>query len=210
MSNRKPLNREVWVAAARRILVAEGIDQVKIQRLAADLRVTRGSFYWHFRDREHLLDELLALWRQTNTAAIVRTITDNRAELVDRVLALFLLWLKEREFDPGFDAAIRNWARAAPHVREALRRGDGERLAAIRTMFLEGGIGAHEAEVRAIVLYYTQIGFYAIAPIESLEERLARTAEYVLVYTGRTLDASRLRAFLACFENVTLPQKPGG
>ena len=57
------LRPEDWLNAAQARLVDGGIDAVKIGPLAADLKVTRGSFYWHFRDRNHLLQALLARWQ---------------------------------------------------------------------------------------------------------------------------------------------------
>lgn len=41
------LDRSVWVAAGLTTLAAKGLDAVRVERLAADLKVTKGSFYWH-------------------------------------------------------------------------------------------------------------------------------------------------------------------
>ena len=57
------LSPEDWLNATEGRLVNGGIDAVKSRPLAVDLNVTRGSFYWHFRDRNHLLQTLLARWR---------------------------------------------------------------------------------------------------------------------------------------------------
>src|SRR5687768_2806827 len=64
--NTKRLTRDDWVAAARTTLVDRGIDGVKVDGLARKLRVTRGSFYWHFQHRRDLLDALLADWETRN------------------------------------------------------------------------------------------------------------------------------------------------
>ena len=58
---------ERWLDAARKILIEEGVDHVKIDRLATSLRVTRGGFYHHFHNRDELLDKLLVQWEETNT-----------------------------------------------------------------------------------------------------------------------------------------------
>ena len=49
------LTPERWIEAATEVLVDHGIDSVRVDVLAQQLQVTRGSFYWHFRDREELL-----------------------------------------------------------------------------------------------------------------------------------------------------------
>jgi len=56
----KRLTRDDWIDNARKVLVASGIEEVKVDRLARRMRVTRGSFYWHFEHRKDLLDALLS------------------------------------------------------------------------------------------------------------------------------------------------------
>jgi AcrR family transcriptional regulator len=69
-----PLSRGDWVAVALGILADEGIEAVRITRLAVDLGVTRGSFYWHFKDRDDLLAALIAAWEARNTKALIDTL----------------------------------------------------------------------------------------------------------------------------------------
>ncbi|MGI9498851.1 MAG: helix-turn-helix domain-containing protein, partial [Geminicoccaceae bacterium] len=52
------LQRDDWIAAALAVLVESGVEAVQITVLAKRLKVTRGSFYWHFENRETLLDAL--------------------------------------------------------------------------------------------------------------------------------------------------------
>ena len=56
-----------WIDAATEVLTERGIDSVRLDALARQLEVTRGSFYWHFRDREELLRRVLQSWRERNT-----------------------------------------------------------------------------------------------------------------------------------------------
>ncbi len=51
-----------WIQAGIARLASDGIESVRIELLARDLRVSKGSFYWHFRDREDLLGKILAHW----------------------------------------------------------------------------------------------------------------------------------------------------
>lgn len=178
-----------WIATARRILIAEGVDQVKVQRLAAAMKVTRGGFYWHFRDRQHLLDELLALWVRTNTDAMVSQIGDRSRPLEERVIALFCVWLDPAGFDAGFDTAVRAWARKDRAVRQAVDAADERRTRVISEMFRDAGYPDPEAEHRALVMYFTQIGYYALGVEEPVSLRLERSASYYFIYTGRRLSA---------------------
>lgn len=196
----RSLTAEGWIAAAQRIMVTQGIEHVKVQRLARMLGVTRGSFYWHFTNRQHLMDELLALWRRTNTGALAEAIADTSRTLEQHVLALFTLWLAEKDFDPRFDAAVRDWARKAPRTRAAVRAVDSERITRITRIFSDASFSPQEARIRAMVLYYTQIGYYTVDLQESLAERLSHTAAYIKVFIGRPPTAASHAAFLTRFD----------
>ena len=63
------LSADDWVRAALDTMVDEGIGGVKIQRLCDRLGVTKGSFYWHFADRDALVAAALAVWEQQSTEA---------------------------------------------------------------------------------------------------------------------------------------------
>ena len=69
------LDRQDWLDAALTALLEGGIAGVTMERLAVGLGVTRGSFYYHFRDRAELLDELLDYWVRDWTVAIVDDVT---------------------------------------------------------------------------------------------------------------------------------------
>ena len=85
---RKQLQRVDWLLKALDIFVAEGIDAVRITRLADDLGVTRGSFYWHFENREDLISALVSYWKDKNTPAITQSVA-KVASLADGVLQFF-------------------------------------------------------------------------------------------------------------------------
>jgi AcrR family transcriptional regulator len=191
-SERHFLTRGDWLEAAKRILIAEGVEQVKVQRLAARLKVTRGSFYWHFKSRQELLDALLALWRRSNTEALVAAITRPGQDLEERILALFQLWLDEDLFDHRLDIALRDWGRKKPAVRQAVEEADNQRVAAIALGFREAGFPAPEATTRAAVVYFAQVGFYAHEIRISRAERLRLWPVFYKIYTGRSLSKARL------------------
>ena len=61
-------------------LIAEkGIRAVAVESLARDMGVTKGSFYWHFPNRDALLEQSLLRWEkrdQENLKASLGQITD--------------------------------------------------------------------------------------------------------------------------------------
>ena len=61
-SRSSPLHPGDWIQAALSRLRERGIDAVRVELLARDLGVSKGSFYWHFHDRADLLEAMLSLW----------------------------------------------------------------------------------------------------------------------------------------------------
>lgn len=180
------LSREDWINAAKTMLVESGIDGVKVDLLAKRMKVTRGSFYWHFEDRDALLDALLHLWEASNTEPMLAAIkaASARGDREDFDATVGRLWIDETEFDPAFDSAIRDWARIDPDVAEAVHRIDDIRVAAFAEMFKSYGFAGDEAEVRGRIIYYHQVGYYTLGIRESSaeRERLGALYDKVLLY----------------------------
>ena len=60
---RTQLDRSAWVAGATEVLAEEGIAGLRVEVLAKRLKVTKGSFYWHFARRKDFLIAVLQHWR---------------------------------------------------------------------------------------------------------------------------------------------------
>ncbi|WP_413874012.1 TetR/AcrR family transcriptional regulator [Albidovulum sp.] len=187
---------EGWIDAAYDMLVAGGVEAVKILPLARRLGLSRTSFYWHFPDREALLDALVRRWQQKNTGNLVRQTELPEATINAALLNLIDCWITPDLFDSPFDRAMRNWARTDAALRVVFAEADAARIAAIRAMFLRHGYGEEEADVRASAVYLTQVGYIDLETAETLEARLRRAPTYVAIFTGREVTEAELAAFL--------------
>jgi len=177
-------DREGWLKAGLDTLVSDGIDQVKVVALAEKLDCARSSFYWYFKDRSELLDALLAYWINSNTRAIVDA-ANQQAETINFALGnLFANWLAGSDFDTKLDFAVRDWARRSGPVRRAVDVSDSTRIEAIREMFHCHGYDPDEADVRARIVYFTQIGYATLDQQETWETRTSRAREYLYCMTG--------------------------
>ncbi len=195
-----PLGRADWLEIALDTLVNEGINAVQITRLARVLDVTRGSFYWHFDSRADLLQAMLREWRAANGEAFKETFS--RCESLDEsILCFFRIWVDESQFSPELDQAVRDWARLDDNVLDTVRKEDNERLTAIANEFLRFGFLSNEAEVRARVLYFSQVGYAAMNLGEAMNERLALLSSYYTAYTGRVLAPETAEEFKSRLQN---------
>ena len=68
---RVQLDRQSWVMAAIEVMAEEGIAGLRVEVLAKRLKVTKGSFYWHFEDRRDLLVAILQHWKEGRIRDII-------------------------------------------------------------------------------------------------------------------------------------------
>ena len=192
--DRSQFQRYDWLAAAMDVFIEEGIDAVRITRLADELGVTRGSFYWHFANRDDLITALVAYWQEKNTSAIVAAF-DKVSSLKQGIFKFFDSCIDGKQFDPRLDLAMREWARRSQRIRDQVDEADTTCLQAITDFFARFDYPMPEAFIRARVLYFAQIGFYALDVKESLATRVSYTEAYYQCFTGKTLQATEADSF---------------
>jgi AcrR family transcriptional regulator len=138
--------RESWIDQGLRALAAAGPDGVRIEVLAKDLGVTKGGFYWHFDDRQSLLDEMLDTWERVLIDEAIERVEREGGDARERLRRLFSAassggkWTK-------VELAVRDWARRERKVATRLRRVDNRRMDYMRSLF--GAFCPDEGEVEA-------------------------------------------------------------
>jgi AcrR family transcriptional regulator len=163
------LGPEDWTKAALAAIADKGTANVSVERLARELGATKGSFYWHFKDRPALIDAALQRWERDFTDRIIERLSD----IADPRERFRKLLESSFEDHPGvlIDA---NLLAAAddPPVGAALERVARKRLAFVDKIFAE--LGAAGGSERAILAFSAYVGL----------AQLRRTAPD-LVPTGR-------------------------
>ena len=160
MSARRPARTPAdWFSAAADILVAEGVEAMRIDRLCRQLDVTKGSFYWHFENRAAFLRAFLADWRERTTLYVIDSLSQQERDPRTRLLRL--LSLPDRPKAPKaaqIEQSLRAWARHDPTARQALAEVDQQRLSFFVDIFTEIGFAAPEAKRQAGLAYALMLG----------------------------------------------------
>ncbi|MGE0279146.1 MAG: TetR/AcrR family transcriptional regulator [Rhizobiaceae bacterium] len=188
---------EGWLEAAYGALLESGVDSVKILPLAKRLNLSRTSFYWFFKDREELLDALVARWRDKNTGSLVRQSEAYAESVGEAVLNVFDCWLDRSLFDSQFEFAVRSWALQSPDILMQVQQADQTRIEALTRMFVRFGNQEVSADVRARTIYLVQIGYISMQSDESLAVRMRRIPKYVETFTGQAPEQRELNRFFA-------------
>jgi AcrR family transcriptional regulator len=181
----KQRSAEDWVQAATRALAAQGIDAVRVERLAADLGVTKGSFYWHFADLAALRAAVLATWEARATTEIIERVEERGGDAADK-----LRRLGEIVFggEGALERQVRAWAAQDMGAAAAQDRVDQRRIAYVEGLFEEAGLPAETAAVRALFLYQALVGQF------TLGKRRALGSEAVADIAGLLLTKPRAAA----------------
>lgn len=153
-SIRAHLTRRDWVKVGLEILADQGPDAVTVTLLTERLRVTKGSFYWHFESREDLLYAMLEDWKLHATARVIEKIESRSSDPRDRVRQLAHLSISStiQEFGGGLELAVRYWARTDAKVRAAVSEVDSDRIAYLEEQFRSSNPGG-DAELLAALHY---------------------------------------------------------
>ena len=153
--------RGAWIEAALQALSIGGPDAVRVEALAASLGVSKGGFYWHFKDRRALLEEMLDSWEKAMVEDVIAQVESQPAEPRAKLQHLFAL---ASTVDFAIELAIRDWSRRDAEVAARLRRIDGRRMAYLRSLFGQLCPGDEdEVEARSMLTYSLFVGSYFIA-----------------------------------------------
>jgi len=150
------LQLERWIAAGFLRLGAEGLDAVRVEVLARDLGVSKGSFYWHFQDREDLLAKLLSRWESNETEWLRESAADREAAATR--WARFVRRCSDPERTP-IEAAIRAWARRDTRVATMVSAVEKEMARFIAAVLREIGFTDRTAESWSALALLVYLGW---------------------------------------------------
>jgi AcrR family transcriptional regulator len=148
------LAKSDWISHGLRTLAKEGANALKVGPMADGLRVSRGSFYWHFRDIADFRAQLLQSWQEEATDRVIR---DLEAEK-DRPDRLKQLMRRAFASKRSLDRAIRSWAAEDREVAAIVASVDARRVAYIARMLAAAGVEGQKAQRRAAFLYWAFLG----------------------------------------------------
>jgi len=160
-SGQRRLTRDDWIAAALGAIADGGLAAVGVEPLAARLRATKGSFYWHFENRDALLEAAIGRWEKDTTTDVVAEISaasDAPASQFRRLVAGVIERAEQDRVGPALLASA-----AHPAVAPALQRVTAARLNLIATVFQRLGFPQAEARRRALLAYSAYLGHGQLA-----------------------------------------------
>jgi AcrR family transcriptional regulator len=152
--SRKQLDRAEWIAAAIETLADEGMAGLRVEALAKRCGVTKGSFYWHFKDRQDLIGAILQAWKEGRIRDIDKQSAAAPGREREQLLRIIDVYGGNRNRKGiAIELAVRDWARRDAPASAIVDAVDSHRLARARGLFVASGLPESEAESRSLLLY---------------------------------------------------------
>ena len=181
-AEKQRLTAQDWELAALELMAEEGVSAVAVESLARRLGVTKGSFYWHFSQRDALIEAALKRWEETDTHNLVA-----RVESIEnpgkRLRELFRLTSREMRSHKIYAALLK--AADHPVVAPVMDRVSQERMAYLARVFQQAGMDVDSATHRARLAYSAYVGLLQL----TLQFRSSRLgSEEFDAYVGHMID----------------------
>ncbi len=185
MNLKKTLTSEDWIRAAFRALTHGGPGAIRVEAIARELKVSKGSFYWHFKDVASLQTEMLEHWQLAATEAIIENVDRSGVRPSEQLHLLILLATSARHEPYGgvlAEAAIRDWGRYNKLAFDTVKAVDEKRLSYTKDLFLGCGYSEKRATQNANLLYGSLIGLEGLAyqQLINLREDMLYLLELIL------------------------------
>jgi AcrR family transcriptional regulator len=155
---RERVSKADWLEKALDVLESNGIDEVKIERLARELNISKSGFYWHFKDRKDLIRAMITYWEEEFTSVVT-----SNSEVLNTVprerIYLTMKMILENNLT-RLELPMRSSAETDPVAWEMISRVYQIRVDFFRSALSEMGFEGEDLEMRIHLLtcYHTWEG----------------------------------------------------
>ncbi|MFI1680272.1 TetR/AcrR family transcriptional regulator [Streptomyces sp. NPDC020607] len=149
------LTADDWADAALTAIGEGGLAAVAVEPLAVRLRTTKGSFYWHFANRDALVEAALDRWAELHTEGMISHV-EAEPDPRERIRLLFAEAITAAASGP-LEVSLLATA-GHPQVAAALRKVTERRVAYVAGLFADLGFPAAEARRRGLLAYSVYLG----------------------------------------------------
>jgi AcrR family transcriptional regulator len=146
---RRGVSKEEWLEAGLEAIGKGGVSGLTVKGLARKLGIAKAGFYWHFKNRDDMLRQLLDYWTHQLTEVVTSNVELLKLGPRERLIKTAQMIL---DFDLAkYDLAIREWALQNPEVARTVRKVNQFRLDFVRQALSELGFDDKEQEIRAML-----------------------------------------------------------
>jgi len=166
---RRGVSKEEWLEAGLEAIGKGGVSGLTVKGLARKLGIAKAGFYWHFKNRDDMLRQLLDYWTHQLTEVVTSNVELLKLGPRERLIKTAQMIL---DYDLSkYDLAVREWALQNPEVAKVVRKVNRFRLDFVRQALSELGFDDKEQEIRAMLFVCYHSWEYATFPDLSQSEK---------------------------------------
>lgn len=155
----EPLSIEAWCKAAAKLIAREGVQAISVEPMTRELGVTKGSFYWHFENRDALVHETLKRWETDQTRDLFARFESIGDPLTRMRILMFAAF---EDIENGLFFAALSASSEDPRVQPYLQRVSSQRLEYVTRSFTALELDEEEARRRALFAYSSYAGYFQL------------------------------------------------
>lgn len=163
------LNRQRWLTAGLQALAEAGPDALRIMPIAEQLQVTKGSFYWHFKNLEDYRTAVLDEWERYYTGEAIASLDNDRLDPKEKLRT----WIVGATYaDLRLERAVRSWSLHHPAVTKVRKRVDVERIGFLVKLLGDVGWPPEAAQTLGQWAYCAWLGYATLDEVEFSDRQL--------------------------------------
>jgi AcrR family transcriptional regulator len=176
------LTREEWLAQALPVIASKGNTKLRIHELVKHLGVTRGSFYWHFEDRDDFVRALVDYYHRWSTDQVIDEVERVGGNAAQR-LKTVMQFVAEKDLG-RYEVAMTSWGVQEPFVTKSFEIAIRRRIEFARSLFVQLGFEGQKLETRTLAFVGYMSMIHSGADPEVRREHLKHLDERHAVLTG--------------------------
>lgn len=166
------VTEEQWVQLGVELFSTGGADALVVEKMAKQLKCSKSSFYWYFKDRESFLHKIFEHWRKLATEAVIRTVETSQTP-ADKIRTLLTTMFEHRQGN-DFMFYLRRLGQRENGYREALEAIEEQRMAYFSSLLQEAGCPRQAAREKAELVYHYYLGWFERSKQAVLDDDEAR------------------------------------
>jgi len=177
------LTRDQWLAQALEVLARHGSAALSLNNLIDQFHVTKGSFYWHFKNQADFQAALIDHWHEAHTLVVANKIDKVDGGPEARLRGLMKMVISEQHV--LYDGAMTALTILNPGLRPKVQASYEFRVAYVRKCFSAMGYRGKDLSTRTRVF----VAFMTSEPLVnaklSIKQRVAQIPANLSLLTGR-------------------------
>ena len=180
---RRGVSKEEWLEAGLEAIGKGGVSGLTVKGLARKLGIAKAGFYWHFKNRDDMLRQLLDYWTHQLTEVVTSNVELLKLGPRERLIKTAQMIL---DYDLSkYDLAVREWALQNPEVAKVVRKVNRFRLDFVRQALSELGFDDKEQEIRAMLFVCYHSWEYLMFSDISRKRRREQIARRIEILTRK-------------------------